>query len=184
MQIKPTHGAEGHLYAESRDGAYDRVDPYYVNLGGLLAFNPVLADLRRALGSEVEVEQPVMWGGPELDLHRTCERAWDIEEQVRIRLDMAGTTHVTNRGQEISDQRAAELLGISEPAFAQAAAQAVTGLRDGAAAMGSHEVEQPSTPSTEPAEVVNGRSPEQRLAAAQGRDLPSAGPAVAEGPRR
>jgi len=121
-----------------------------------------------------------MWGGPEVDLHRTG--AWqDVENQVRIKLDMAGATHVRNRGQEITDQRAAELLGISEQFFAQASVLAATGLRDGEAAMAppSHDVEQPSTAVTEPDEVVNVTTP----GAAAG-SSPRAGRAGARAGRR
>lgn len=158
--------------------AHDRVDPYERNLAGLIGFNPVFPGLRRALGPDVEVEQPIMWPGPEVEMHRAGLRQWgDSEQWVRIKLDMAGTTHVTNRGQEINHQQAARLLGISERAFARGYELAATGLRAGEAAMSpdSH---------TDPPEEVEARTPEQRLAAAQQNGVAGFAPAAVDAPRR
>jgi len=58
MPTQPTEQEYYHSYAEPRDGAHDRVDPYEVNLDGLLAFNPVLPELRRALGPHAESKNP------------------------------------------------------------------------------------------------------------------------------
>jgi len=159
-------------------GAHDRVDPYERNLAGLIGFNPVFPGLRRALGPDVEVEQPIIWPGPEVEMHRAGLRQWgDSEQWVRIKLDMAGTTHVTNRGQEINDQQAAQLLGISERAFARGYELAATGLRAGEAAISPDR-------HTDPPEVVEARTPEQRLAAAQLNAVPGFAPAAADPPHR
>ena len=179
MTTQTTHEEYRQDYATPQARAHDLVDPYERNLAGLIGFNPVFPGLRRALGPDVEVERPNMWPGPEVEMHRAGLRAeWgDTEQWVRIKLDMGGTTHVMNRGQEITDQRAAQLLGISERAFARGYELAATGLRAGEAAM------DPSSHAG-PYEVVEARSPEQRLAAAQRRDVPSPAPAVSTAPRR
>lgn len=168
--VQPTHEEYREHHPASRQPPGARGDPYERNLAGLIGFNPVLPGLRRALGPHVEVEQPIMWPGPEVELHRAGLRRWgDAEQWVRIKLDMAGTTHSTNRGQEISDQRAAELLGISEHAFSRGHELAAIGMRAGEAAMDL-------ATRTGPYEVVEACGPERRLAAAQRRDIPPQGP--------
>lgn len=176
MTAQLTHEEYPQNYATPQAAAPDRTDPYERNLAGLIGFNPVLPGLRRALGPDVEVEQPIIWPGPEVEMHRAGLPQWgDTEQWVRIKLDIAGATHVTNRGHEITDQQAAQLLGISERAFARGYELAATGLRAGWAAM---------NPPSQPTEVVEARSPEQRLAATQRRDVPTPSPAAADHGRR
>lgn len=186
-----TSAADEHrgIYAEPPDAPYDRVDPYEMNLDGH-PLQPRATRSPAALGPEVEVEEPVMWPGPEIEFHRAGpphRRDWeDPQEWVKVKLDMSGTAHVTNRGHEITDHRTGELLGIPEQAFTEGHSLAASGLSAGEAAMdpASPAAAQLSIPATKPYEVVEVRSPEQRLAAPQHREVPDpAGPTVA-GPGR